>query len=177
MPAWPLVTGLPQLRASAKLWILSLHSMRGSANSGRATLVFVARNTLFSMIIFMPVWLFCIPIEGVIAGFDLTDDVAVHVGWALFLYVVFLLPAALGSLFHSALVLVSWWCGARAAPGRSTSVLAPALPLFVIFLGGPEGSALLIERPMATGVATLAYAVATGVAAVGPRRKVAHAAA
>ena len=132
--------------------------------SARRPVGFVARNALLSLVVFLPVLLLVVPVEDAVYGVDLGVEPAAQVGIALSLYVVFALPVLLGSLAHSALAIIGGWGGVGTLSQR-TFVLAPALPLFTLLIGGLEGSGLLLERPLATVVATLLYAVSTAASA------------
>lgn len=114
-------------------------------------------NALAGAGIFLPVFFAVVPLEGLARGADLSGGFKAHFGFALYLYVAFVVPVILGSLVHtvSLLMIPDTWPKARRR--IAAIALSPLLPATVLLIGGLSGSALLLERAVATAVATIGY--------------------
>ncbi|MBT8480996.1 MAG: hypothetical protein HKP36_05370 [Myxococcales bacterium] len=126
----------------------------------------LARNAILSALVFLPVFLVGVALEGMIRFGSLEGGG--HFGYALFLYVAYAVPVVLGSFVHSVAVILV--CTAAPAARRQTVVflLSPLLCVTVLLLGGADGAAVVLERPAAALLATIAYGLAS---ALLPRRR------
>ena len=120
------------------------------------------RNALGGAGIFLPVFLAVVPLEGLVRGADLAGEFNAHFGYALYLYVAFVIPVVLGSLVNSVTLLLipDRWSKSRQRVAAIS--LSPIVPATVLAIGGLGGSALLLERIVATVVATLSYGAFCG---------------
>lgn len=114
-------------------------------------------NALAATGVFLPVFFAVAPIEGLARGADLSGGFKAHFGFALYLYVAFVVPVILGSLVHTVFLLMIPATWPRPRQRVAAIALSPLLPATVLVIGGLSGSALLLERIMATAVATIAY--------------------
>jgi hypothetical protein len=119
------------------------------------------RNALLSAFVFLPVLLLVAPLEGAALGAPLEGGFSPHVGYALFLYVAFVVPVILGSLVHSLAVLLASVAVPAARPTIVAFVCSPLLCATLFLIGGVDGASLLLERPAATATATVAYGLAS----------------
>ena len=135
-----------------------LDSERKTSNRRRMAKLFVW-NALVGAVIFLPVFLVVVPIEGLVRGANLSGGFNPHFGYALFLYVAEVIPVIIGSLVNTvALIMIpSTWSKAQK---RVTAIcLSPLLPSTLLLIGGLSGSDILLERIVATAVATISYGV------------------
>lgn len=119
----------------------------------------LVRNAVLSALVFLPVFLLGIALEAMVRFGPLEGGG--HVGHALFLYVAFAVPAVLGSFVHSAAVILVSAAAPAARMQPVTFLLSPLLCITLLLLGGTDGSSLVLERPAAALLATIAYGLAS----------------
>jgi len=107
--------------------------------------------------VFVPVWSFMIPLNFMMIGKNWEGGATNMIATTLYLYLPYAIPAILGSVIHSIVVILTPWCWPMRLRQFVTVMFSPLVPATILIYGGLGGTAPLYVYWIATTIGTVAY--------------------